>query len=159
MPPNEDVKIDGGAAGKPLEASPLEEKKGEAPIGKESEIRVDNGDDMEQESPEDKDLGEDDKEDQKEVPGKPEDAGEVQHVEDTAPDAGDLAIIKAKLEIIKKNFAEKGELFEDPEFPATDASLYKDATNLPEYTKECPIVDWKRPNEIVEVSFFQIRNY
>jgi hypothetical protein len=65
--------------------------------------------------------------------------------------SGASANLKAIIETIKQKVQETGKLYEDPEFPATDASLYKDSTNLPEYTKDCPDVDWKRPNELIPV--------
>ena len=64
---------------------------------------------------------------------------------------GASANLKAIIDGIKQKVTETGQLYEDPDFPANDSSLYKDSTNLPEYTKDCPIVDWKRPQELVAV--------
>ena len=65
---------------------------------------------------------------------------------------GDINSLSPELQsiimgIIKK-FDETGEMFEDEEFPANDASLYKDPVNPPDYAKDIAFVEWKRPQEI-----------
>ena len=57
---------------------------------------------------------------------------------------------------IKKKYEETGELFEDPDFPATDVSLYIDPVNPPEYAKDIAFVEWKRPQEISNNAQFVI---
>jgi len=61
---------------------------------------------------------------------------------------GPSSDLKKLIDEIKAKFEADGSLFEDPDFPASDVSLYKDPTNPPEYAKDVPIVDWKRPHEI-----------
>jgi hypothetical protein len=39
-----------------------------------------------------------------------------------------------------------GSLFSDPEFPASDSSLYKNALNHPNYADSD--IEWLRPHEI-----------
>jgi hypothetical protein len=56
--------------------------------------------------------------------------------------------IMEKISRIIQICEEKKALFGDSEFPATDASLYKDPTTLPDYAQENPNVEWKRPSEI-----------
>ena len=48
------------------------------------------------------------------------------------------------IQICKENDA----LFGDSEFPATDQSLYKDPTQIPDYDQNMPLVEWRRPQEI-----------
>ena len=43
---------------------------------------------------------------------------------------------------------ENDALFGDPEFPASDQSLYNDPMNPPEYAVDLGPVEWKRPQEI-----------
>jgi calpain len=43
---------------------------------------------------------------------------------------------------------EENLMWEDPEFPADDASLYIDPVKLPEYAQDTPTVEWRRPQEI-----------
>lgn len=43
---------------------------------------------------------------------------------------------------------ENGAKYGDSDFPPNDASLYKDPTNPPDYAKETPVVEWRRPEEI-----------
>lgn len=52
--------------------------------------------------------------------------------------------IQKIIQICKENDA----LFGDSEFPASEQSLYRDPSNPPEYSQDCPEVDWKRPHEI-----------
>jgi len=40
---------------------------------------------------------------------------------------------------------EENLMWEDPEFPADDASLYIDPIKLPEYAQDTPTVEWRRP--------------
>lgn len=97
-----------------------------------------------EESPQGKEEGE---EEEKEV-----DIAQVETVKESLERIDNSTKTKAIIEGIKQKFAQTGQLFEDPDFPASDVSLYKDSTNLPEYTKDCPIVDWKRPQEIATVN-------
>jgi hypothetical protein len=79
------------------------------------------------------------------------DIAQIETVKESHEKIDNSAKIKALIDGIKQKFAETGQMYEDPDFPASDVSLYKDSTNLPEYTKDCPIVDWKRPQELVAV--------
>lgn len=42
-----------------------------------------------------------------------------------------------------------GEPWVDPDFPASDSSLYKDPNSKPDYALEA-IVEWKRPEQICQ---------
>ena len=45
---------------------------------------------------------------------------------------------------------ERNALFGDPDFPANDASLYKNPAEPPEYAVQTPVVEWRRPQEIAD---------
>lgn len=64
--------------------------------------------------------------------------GQYHREEDEDPIQEKIAKI---IQICKENDA----LFGDSEFPATDQSLYKDPTNIPDYDQNMPLVEWRRP--------------
>lgn len=80
--------------------------------------------------------------------------GLVQEVINTT--TGPLSDIQALIDEIKRKYDETGELFEDPEFLPDDNSLYKDPTNPPDYAKDAPFVEWKRPQEIASKPQFVV---
>ena len=41
-------------------------------------------------------------------------------------------------------------MYGDAEYPCNDTSLYKDPTNPPDYAQDMPMLEWRRPHEIVE---------
>lgn len=67
------------------------------------------------------------------------DDGQRQHKEE------DEDPIQEKIAKIIQICKEKDALFGDAEFQATDASLYKDPTNIPDYDQNMPLVEWRRP--------------
>ncbi len=124
------------------------EPKAEAKAEESSPIRVEENNKVEEKRPE----PEEDKEEENKEEEKKQD-GEHQEVQESAAMAfGTSENLKTLLDSIKQKFEETGQMYEDQDFPATDSSLYKDPTNPPDYAKDCPIIDWKRPHEIVPVS-------
>ena len=57
--------------------------------------------------------------------------------------------IQDKIQKIKQICVDNDALFGDSEFPANDTSLYNDPVQPPEYAMDMPMVEWKRPQEIV----------
>jgi chemotaxis protein histidine kinase CheA len=80
-----------------------------------------------------------------------EQSGEIQEIVNAT---GPLADIQSLIDKIKKDYEDSGALYEDPEFPADDTSLYQDPTNVPEYAKEISFVEWRRPQEITSKAQF-----
>ncbi len=67
-------------------------------------------------------------------------------------DFGDLKIYPYKdqdYEKLKKDCLQKGVLFEDPYFPASDSSIYNSNNNRLPFS-----VQWKRPSEIFKNPVF-----
>jgi len=87
------------------------------------------------------------------VKAREESQGEIQEIVNAT---GPLADVQSLIEKIKKNYDDTGALFEDPEFPADNTSLYQDLENIPEYAREIPFVEWKRPQEISSKAQFVV---